>query len=238
MFKTVSVLTSCSPICYFGAFRHTSRNLTTKSNTKEVIPLQTVLEQAPEACVVRFDTLEEAEPLLGLFESIIQEQGWKPGTQLRAYPTSAVYFGLELNGSIVGGLQLVTGNADEGLPCLSVWPELALQGRSDVVDIALLAIDPKQRGQQNLFWLLCIEMWRYCRDRQINFLWVEVTPQKLHLYRRLGWPLEIAGPLRKHWGEECYPCVMTTEAVNNQMALKSAKSPSYQQVFQLMHRQQ
>jgi hypothetical protein len=56
------------------------------------------------------------------------------------------------------------------------------------------------------------------------------------LYRRLGWPLQIAGPLREHWGEECYPCTMTVEAINDQMALKSAKSACYQQVFQLMHR--
>lgn len=62
--------------------------------------MQTLLEQVPEARVVRFDALEEAEPLLGLFESIIQEQGWKLDTQLRAYPKSAIYFGLKLNDSI------------------------------------------------------------------------------------------------------------------------------------------
>jgi hypothetical protein len=201
-----------------------------------VIPLQTLLEQAPEARVVRFDAPEEAEPLLGLFESIIQEQGWKPGTQLRSYPQSAVYFGLELNGSIVGGLQLITGNVTEGLPCLTVWPELDLQGRTNVADIALLAMSPNQRGSREVFGLLCTEMWRYCRENHIDSLWAEVTPAKLQLYHRLGWPLQVAGALRCHWGEPCYPCVMTTDSIGQEIADRAAKSPLYQRIFQLMNR--
>jgi len=232
----VIVLTKHLKTCYFGAFRYTYRNLTTKSNIKEVIPLQTLLEQAPEARVIRYDAPEEAEQLLGLFESIIREQDWKPGTQLRAYPKSAVYFGLELNGSIVGGLQLITGNTTEGLPCLTVWPELGLHGRTNVADIALLAMAPGQRGSREVFSLLCTEMWRYCREHCIDSLWAEVTPARLQLYRRLGWPLQVAGVLRQHWGEACYPCVMTTDAIGQEIARRAPKSPLYQHIFQLMNR--
>lgn len=202
------------------------------------IPLTAALTQmSSQTRVIRFDSEAEARPLLSLFERIAKEQNWKPGKQLRAYPDSAVYFGLELNGLLAGGLQLVRGNAHEGLPCLTVWPELDLQGHNDVADIALLALDPKIRGRQELFWLLCIEMWRYCRAHDIDSLYVEVTPANLKLYRRLGWPLQVVGSLRKHWGEECYPGTMTTSAIGREIATRSLHSLRYRQILQLMHRE-
>ena len=205
---------------------------------KVAMPLTATLPQLPpQTRVVRYDSEAEARPLLSLFERIAKEQNWKPGKQLRAYPDSAVYFGLEVDGVLAGGLQLVRGNSHEGLPCLTVWPELDLQGRSDVADIALLALHPKIRGRQELFWLLCIEMWRYCRDHGVDSLYVEVTPLNLKLYRRLGWPLQIAGPLRKHWGEPCYPCSMTTSAIAQEITTRSLHSLRYRQILQLMHRE-
>jgi len=199
-----------------------------------VIPVSAALPQLPsQTRIVRFDSGVEARPLLSLFERIAKEQNWKPGKQLRAYPKSAIYFGLEVDGVLAGGLQLVCGNAHEGLPCLTVWPELDLQGRNDVADIALLALDPTIRGRQELFWLLCIEMWRYCRDNGIHTLYVEVTPLNLRLYRRLGWPLQVAGPLRKHWSEPCYPCTMTITAAQQEVVDRSAKSPFFQRILQL-----
>lgn len=195
--------------------------------------MQSLLEQPLETRVVCYESQSETETLLLFFESIAQEQDWKPSNQLRAYPLSSVSFGLEVNDLLVGGLQLIRGNETEGLPCLTIWPELALQNRMDVADIALLAIDPVQRGKQDLFWLLCVEMWRYCRDNHINRLWVEVTPAKLRLYRRLGWPLQIAGPLRKHWGEECYPCYMTLDAAKQEVATKASKSGYYRHILEL-----
>jgi len=208
------------------------------SAANPAMPISAALPQLPsQTRVVRFDSEAEARPLLSLFEHIAREQNWKPGKQLRAYPDSAVYFGLEVDDVLAGGLQLVHGNAHEGLPCLTVWPELDLQGRSDVADIALLALDPKIRGRQELFWLLCIEMWRYCRVHGIDSLWVEVTPTNLKLYHRLGWPLQVAGPLRKHWGEPCYPAAMTTSAIGQEIATRSLHSLRYRQILQLMHRE-
>lgn len=195
--------------------------------------MQTLLEQPLETRVVCYASQNEAEPLLSFFENIAQEQDWKPSDQLRAYPLTSVSFGLEVDGKLAGGLQLIHGNEIESLPCLTVWPELELQGRTDVADIALLAIDPAQRGKQDLFWLLCVEMWRYCRDNQIDYLWAEVTPANLRLYRRLGWPLQIAGPLREHWGEECYPCCMTLDAAKHEVEIKASKSDFYRRILEL-----
>jgi|ThiBiot_300_plan_2_1041538.scaffolds.fasta_scaffold64628_1 hypothetical protein len=198
--------------------------------------MQTLLEQEPETRIIRYDNQHEAEPLLTLFENIAQEQNWKPSNQLRAYPTSSISFGLEVDGNLAGGLQLVRNTEVEGMPCTSVWPELNLQGCNNMADIALLAIKPNLRGQSGLFWLLCVEMWRYCRVNHVDSLWVEVTPTKLRLYRRLGWPLQIAGPLRKHWDEPCYPCSMTLDAAEQEVTSKAVKSTFYQQILQLSHR--
>jgi hypothetical protein len=79
-------------------------------------------------------------------------------------------------------------------------------------------------------------MWRYCRSHDIATLWIEVTPANLHLYRRLGWPLQIAGPLRPHWGELCYPCWMTIEQIDEEMARKAVRSERYRRIHFLMHR--
>lgn len=186
--------------------------------------------------VASLEAAGEAEPLIALFESIAHEQGWKSQTQLRAYPDSSIYLGLYVNDELAGGLQLVRGGTKEGLPCLTVWPELDLEHRSDVADIALLALSSEHRGHKQLFWLLCIEMWRVCRERGIGELWAEVTPSKLALYRRLGWPLQIAGELRPHWGEECYPCRMTIEEAAARMQEKAQSSASYQALLQQAYR--
>ena len=182
--------------------------------------------------VASLDAAGEAEPLIALFESIAHEQGWKSDAQLRAYPESSIYLGLYVDDELVGGLQLVRGGTSESLPCLTVWPELPLHRRADVADIALLALAPRYRGHKQLFWLLCIEMWRVCRERGIAELWAEVAPFNLPLYRRLGWPLEIAGELRPHWGEDCYPCRMTTEEAAARMQQKAEVSSSYRALLQ------
>jgi len=185
--------------------------------------------------------LSDQQPLIALFQAISDEQGWNPGNQLQAYPRNSAYFGLFALGengeeTLIGGLQLVTGNGDEGLPVLTVWPELGLWGNPHVADIALLALSREHRGRPELFWLLCVEMWRYCRGHEITDLWVEVTPAKLALYRRLGWPLRIAGELRLHWGEACHPCTMTTEEVRQALETKARTSATYRRYLELADR--
>src|SRR5437763_1246163 len=89
---------------------------------------------------------EEVERVISLFEEITVEQAWQPDDQIRAYLKSSIYFALYITGELAGSLQLVIGNTNEGLPCLTVWPELDLQNRKDVADVALLALDPNYRG--------------------------------------------------------------------------------------------
>lgn len=153
----------------------------------------------------------EIEALLSVFEEIAREQNWQAGDQLRANVPRSVHFAIEIAGQLAGGIQLVSGSRNEPLPCLAVWPELELEGRTDVAEIALLALRKEYRGQQRLFWPLCVEVWRFCRQHGITELWAEVTPANLRVYRRFGWPFEVRGPLRTHWGEECYPCCLRIE---------------------------
>lgn len=182
--------------------------------------------------------IEGIEEIIRLFETIAQEENWQPGNQLRAYPNSSTYFGLENENikKIIGGLQLVSGGSNEGMPCLTVWPELNLFDRTDVGDIALLALDKEHRGDEKLFWYMCVEMWRYCKSAQLNNLYAEVTPRNLRIYNRIGWPLKPVGPLRIHWGEECYPCHMTTDEVEQSINIKASKNREYQKIITQAYR--
>lgn len=194
--------------------------------------MQALLQPEEAVCVVLLETAEEINLLLQLFEKIASEQGWRAGKELRTYGASAIYFGLQRGDRLIGGLELIVGGGAAGLPCQKVWPELSLKGREDVADIALLALDQEHRGQRRLFWLLCVEMWRFCQARGITELWAEVTPANLKLYQRLGWPLQIAGPLRFHWGEECYPCRMSVEEAALAIQEKATRSKIYQQILE------
>jgi hypothetical protein len=216
--------------------------------------MRTLFQANEQTRVALLESDAEKEALLTLFEAIAKEQGWQPGQELRAYPQSAIYFALMIGEQPIGGLQLIVGqrsgkerspkasSRQQPLPFLTVWPELVSEAKtpkhSGIADIALLALRSEYRGQRDLFWLLCIEMWRYCTQHSIQTLWVEVTPAKLQLYRRLGWPLQIAGPLRLHWGEECYPCWMSAESVAQAVADKATRSPHYQHLLDQAYRKE
>ncbi|GAB1543648.1 hypothetical protein NUACC21_63240 [Scytonema sp. NUACC21] len=179
---------------------------------------------------------EEVERVISLFEEIAIEQSWQPDNQLRAYPTSSVYFALYISGELAGALQLVVGNSEEGLPCLTVWPELNLYNRTDVADVALMAFGQKYRGSRKLFWLVCIEMWRFCVNHNIVELWVEASPRIIEIEKRLGWPLQIAGPLRHHWEEASYPCRMSVATIAEIALARAQKSQQYEKITQQIYR--
>jgi hypothetical protein len=191
--------------------------------------------QYPGDLTTRLIGAADQDALLRLFEAISEEQGWHSDGQLRAYGEQSVYFGAYLNGELVGGLQLVRGNEDGLLPCRSVWPELDLAGRMDVADIALLALKAEHRGRRGLFWPLCVAMWRYCIAEGITEVWAEVPPRNLALYRRMGWSLEIAGPLRLHWGEECFPCRMIIRQVEAAIQAKATSSLHYRAILEIAY---
>ena len=181
--------------------------------------------------VVRLIEPEEIETLVSLFETIAQAEGWEPGDALRLWQDRSVYFALEVNGQIIGGLQLVLPDAAGSLPCQSVWPEakIALPGRC--AHIAILALDEAVRGQSLLFWRLAVEMWRHCVGSGVATLYIEVTPRVFPLYRRLGWPLKIEGELRRHWGEDCYLCSLGIPEVAEAILRRAENSVYYQQII-------
>ena len=200
------------------------------------IPLATLAVQ-------KHQTPEQAEALVVLFERIAAEQGWQPGGALRAYSSRSVYFGLyhEETGEIpVGGLQLVapdlTPRAAEVLPCHQVWPELEMsagsgkQSFAHVAHIMVLAVLPEWRGT-GIYWLLCTALWRHCVRAGIRDLWLEATPTTLRAYRLLGWPLQIRGALREHWGEPVYPCSLSVREVAGALAERASRSRTYRHIL-------
>lgn len=176
-----------------------------------------------------------AGELNALFQRIAAEQGWKLGGDLSPaspYVPLSTYFALRYDGVLVGGLHLVRGNPHGLLPTCAVWPELMQSGfavRTDVADAFLLALDPKLRGRSGgntacpLFLLLCVAMWQWCKAEGIEELCGIATPRNAVLYRRLGWPLDIAGPERRHWDEPCVPFVMSVERAANEAVRRAER---------------
>jgi len=187
--------------------------------------------------------------IIALFEKTAVEMSWQPRGQITAYPKSSVYFAFEEDGQIQGAVQLVRGGTSEGLPVLTVWPELGaardslavardsvaghsltghnLAGRRDVADVALVALRQGFRGRRHLYWALYAAMWRHCVRSGIAELWMEVPHEKLASYRGLGWPLLVEGPLRRHWDEPCFPCRVSVRGVGEAMIERARRGGTF-----------
>jgi hypothetical protein len=182
------------------------------------------------------DTADSAQ-LLDVLESIAGELSWQPGQQLRSYASTAIHFAAYVNGVLAGGLQLVPATLCKTLPCELVWPEVSLPSRAETAHISIMAVHREYRGSAGLMWPLCVAMWRYCVAHCITDITLEVTPKTYHLYRRLGWPLEIVGELRPHWGDDlCYLCRMGAIEVAGAMLLKAPRSAAYRDIVGQMSR--
>jgi len=171
--------------------------------------------------------------LIALFEAVAREEGWQPGDQLRAYQDHSVYFALHVEKTLAGGLQLVLPDAAGQLPCQRVWPELDLCEESGVAHVAVLALrrEFRGKGQGDLFWRLVIALWRHCVLVGIYTLYLEVTPRVLPLYQRLGWPLQVCGPERLHWGEPCLICSLDVRQVAGALAERAICSATYRDIL-------
>lgn len=180
--------------------------------------------------VLRLTETQEIETLVDLFEGIAATEGWQPGEALRRWPDRSIYFAVKVRGELAGGLQLVLPDETTTLPCHTVWPEAVAQLSGRPVHVAILALTPAFRGQGMLFWRLGVEMWRYCVAEGLTTLFLEVTPRVLPLYRRLGWPLEIVGEPRFHWGEECFLCTLGVPEVAEALLRRAEHSPYYHQI--------
>ena len=181
--------------------------------------------------VVRLTEAEEIDALIRLFENIAAAESWQPDGALRLWQNRSVYFALQLHGQIVGGLQLVLPDFVGMLPCQTVWPEVLLEPSSRCAHVAILALDESARGLPLLFWRLSVEMWRYSVGEGISSLFIEVTPRILPIYRRLGWPLKVAGERRRHWGEDCYLCTLSVPEVAEALLRRAEHSPYYREII-------
>jgi hypothetical protein len=183
------------------------------------------METAVAVEVVPLTVAGEIESLMRLFEQVAEEEGWQPEGQLRAERPTARYLALTVGGELAGGLQVVLPDTAGCLPYLAVWPETAVPGRT--AHATVLAVRREHRGRPSLFWLLCSEAWRLCVMEGIDGLVIEATPDMLRRYRRVGWPLEVVGDLRTHWGEKCYLCRMDVCALAGTMLVRALRSPMY-----------
>jgi hypothetical protein len=171
------------------------------------------------------------EQLSRVFDAVSREQDWVPEDQPTENGHASIYFAAISDGVIIGGIRLVCGNSTETLPCMAVWPELPLAARDDVAELTVLALLRAHRGNRNLIWQLAAKMWQYCVAQEIKEIWAEITPANLRIYRRIGWPFEVAGPLRLHWGEECYPCRAYVQQGFQAVVERAKKSPFFRNLL-------
>jgi len=176
------------------------------------------------------------EELIRLFEVLSAEEGWKPDGQLRAYPANSVYFATYVGDELAGGIHLVVANGCDPMPASHVWPEVDLSCRTDAAHALIMAIRKEFRGCPGLFAALTVEMWRFCATRGVLEIWHEATPPTLRLYRRMGWPLEVEGGLRPHWGEPCFLCRMTVAEVAGQAVIRAIRSDARRDMVAAMVR--
>jgi len=199
--------------------------------------MEMLFEAGGETKVVALAPGAETDALIELFERMAAELSWQPGEQLRNYEAQAVHSAAYVDGILAGGLQLVPASLCRALPCELVWPDVCLPRREETAHISVLAVRREYRGGGGLLWPLCVAMWCYCALHQIADISLEVTPKTYALYKRLGWPLEIIGDLRQHWGEDyCYLCRMGTAEVAGAMLMKAPRSDLYRGIVGLMSR--
>jgi len=188
--------------------------------------VETLFEACGKAQVVSLAPGAETDALIGFFGRIAAELAWQPGDQLCLYQDAALHLAVRVGEELAGGLQVIIGAGEAGMPYRRVWPEAGTAGAA-TAHVTILALEKKYRGHPGLFGPLCVELWRCCSDRNIERIVIEATPPTLRLYRRLGWPLKIIGELRPHWGEECYLCAMGVREVADALAAKAGRARSY-----------
>ena len=185
---------------------------------------------------------EEIASLLEQLERIAVELLWQPADQIYAYADRAIHMAAMEGDKTAGGLQVVVNkqsfinNVVSSLPCLNVWPEVTI-GEQPAAHITILALDQEYRGHPGLFWPLCVELWRWCHAGGIRTLFLEATPATMRVYQRMGWPLEVAGELRLHWGEDCYLCRTDIRQMEEAISRRASRSTRYRAILEQAHRE-
>nr|ACX33975.1 N-(4-amino-2-hydroxybutyl) tetradecanamide synthase [uncultured bacterium RM44] len=202
----------------------------------ESVGFMKTLWESGGAQVALMESREETSHMVGILEGIAAELSWRPGTQLRDYQDRAAHLAVLVGSEIVGGLQIVTSPSADCLPYRLVWPEVCVPDGAAIADITILALRKEYRARFNLFWPLCVELWRHCVAEGATEMRLEATPDTLRLYRRIGWPLEVIGDLRLHWNEPCFLCRMGIVDVAGAMVVRALQSATYQAVLAGMSR--
>ncbi len=197
--------------------------------------METLYQSEDAVRIMRLTSPAEVTELRVALERIAAELSWQPGDQLRAYQDAALHLAVRVGGELAGGLQVVMGVGEAGLPFRRVWPEAEVAGAA-TAHVTILALEKQYRGRPGLFGPLCVELWRCCTNRDTEQIVIEATPPTLRLYRRLGWPLRIIGELRLHWGEECYLCSMGVHEVADALAGRAERARSYRVLVDQAHR--
>ncbi len=108
--------------------------------------------------VVRLTEAAEVAEVVRRFEDVTQAEGWQPAGALRRWMSRSVYFGVQVEGELAGGLQLVLPDTRGTLPCQDLWPEVPLRevtsptrstrngsGRHRYAHVAMLAVEAARR---------------------------------------------------------------------------------------------
>jgi len=167
----------------------------------------------------------EVDRLLSVFERIAAELSWQPGNQLCDSRETAQHLAVIVEEEIAGGLQVVAGTGNS-LPFRQVWPEVEIKEAS-AAHVTILALAKEYRGRPGLFWPLCVELWRWCNAQGIETILMEATLPTLRVYRRMGWPLEVVGELRQHWGEDCFLCRASVRQIERAIVERAENSDAY-----------
>ncbi|MDE2125256.1 MAG: GNAT family N-acetyltransferase [Armatimonadetes bacterium] len=186
--------------------------------------------QAADVQVVRLIERDEIDALLGLFDEVVAERDWQPGDALGCDQYRSAYFGLLVNDELAGGLQIAFPDRTGGLSCQHVWPDVPTGPNGRCAHVELLVVHKPFRGRASLYWHLVAETWRYCVAEGVTRLYIETNPRTYALYRRIGWPLQIQGEPRLHWGAQTYLCTLEMAEVAKSILCRAANSEHYHDV--------
>jgi hypothetical protein len=179
---------------------------------------------------------DEIQELLGVLEEVSRQEGWVTEDGITRYRMESIYLGAYVQNRIVGGIRIIPLSPLVLPPSVSTWPCLTRLAVPGMAHAGLLLIQPTYRCRGDLFWLLCIELWRICRSHLIATLVLEATTTTAAVYERIGFPLTAQGDERLYSGERCRPYSMQLADVERSLLQKASRSSRYQLLLEHAYR--